>query len=837
MAIIKCKMCGGDLELIEGSSVCECEYCGTKQTVPTADNDKKLTLFARANRLRAANEFDKAAGVYENLVADFPEEAEAYWGLVLCRYGIEYVDDPATGKKIPTCHRSSFDSILEDEDFEQACENADAIARRVYREEAKAIEDIRRGILEISGREEPYDIFICYKETDDSGDRTVDSVLAQDVYDALTEKDYRVFFSRVSLEDKLGTEYEPYIFAALNSARVMLVFGTDYEHFNAVWVKNEWSRFLALMAGGQKKVLIPCYKDVDAYDMPKEFQRLQAQDMGKVGAVQDLLRGIGKILPKQGETVDQAVPQAQVTSPLSERGMLFLEDGDYIKAHEYFERALDSNPRDSRAYLGKVFAALRIASLREMEEKTIDLDSFKDFSRAMQFAEAEELDKLKELHDRATKKLQIKRVCTALAAKVKDEEERLERERREAEERLERERQAEEAARKEAEQQALLEQAREKAELVVAAISAKQNNVPSMQGQLDAAKQRAVALDKVCAEYDDVKEEIDQLRVATETLESQQEQLQGKRKRLGFFSGKEKKQIDAALAELERSIQSNREKAQETAQKLSGYSTKEAAEKALLTEKQTVIELQQKIEMLKDQGKGEYSYEQAVKMLKNDPYVNNAVFLKYPRMILDLAEQNNSVHLYFGRYPQAEDGEVSPIEWEVLFREPRRALLISKKGLHAISYDYYSYEDVTWEKCRLRSWLNSTFLNTAFSAEEQAMIPTVTVFADADPSNKYNTRPGNDTQDQLFLLSVPQANRYFSSDADRQCAPTAYAKATGCYVSDSGFCWWWLRSPSKIMYRAAAAVVAPDGDVGGNGNYADKDDHAVRPALWINLES
>ena len=112
MAIIKCKMCGGDLTLVEGQSVAECEYCGSRQTVPAADNEKKLTLFARANRLRAACEFDKAAGIYESIVADFPEEAEAYWGLVLCKYGIEYVDDPASGKKIPTCHRSSFDRAI-----------------------------------------------------------------------------------------------------------------------------------------------------------------------------------------------------------------------------------------------------------------------------------------------------------------------------------------------------------------------------------------------------------------------------------------------------------------------------------------------------------------------------------------------------------------------------------------------------------------------------------------------------------------------------------------------------------------------------------------------------
>ena len=361
MSVIKCKMCGGDLELIEGSSVAVCEYCGSQQTVPAADNEKKLTLFARANRLRLACEFDKAAGVYESIVADFPTEAEAYWGLVLCRYGIEYVDDPATGKKIPTCHRSSFDSVMEDSDFEQALENADAVARRVYRDEAKAIEELRRGIVEVSGKEPPYDIFICYKETAEDGQRTVDSVIAQDVYDALTEKGYRVFFSRISLEDKLGTEYEPYIFAALHSAKIMLAFGTDYEYYNAVWVKNEWSRFLQLMTKDKSKHLIPCYKNLDAYDMPKEFAKLQAQDMGKVGAMQDLLRGIGKILPKEQPAI--VVQEKVVTgdgsnkiTSLLDRGYMALEDGDWAKADSFFEDVLNNDSKNAQAYLGKTLA-------------------------------------------------------------------------------------------------------------------------------------------------------------------------------------------------------------------------------------------------------------------------------------------------------------------------------------------------------------------------------------------------------------------------------------------------------------------------------------------------
>ena len=257
MAVLKCKMCGGELTIDTGSTICECEYCGSKQTIPGTDDEKRLKLYERANRLRFECEFDKAAGVYEAIVADYQDEAEAYWGLVLCKYGIEYVDDPGTHKKIPTCHRSSFESVMDDANFELVMENSDTLARGLYREEAKRIEEIRKGILEVSSTEEPYDIFICYKETTEGGQRTIDSVIAQNVYEELTERGYRVFFSRITLEDKLGQEYEPYIFAALNSAKVMLAFGTSYEYFNAVWVKNEWGRFLQLIAAGQKKTLIP----------------------------------------------------------------------------------------------------------------------------------------------------------------------------------------------------------------------------------------------------------------------------------------------------------------------------------------------------------------------------------------------------------------------------------------------------------------------------------------------------------------------------------------------------------------------------------------------------
>lgn len=404
MAILKCKMCGGDLDVVEDTKIIECEYCGTKQTVPDVNNEKKLNLFNRANRLRMVGEFDKAEAIYENIIAEFPEEAEAYWGLCLCNYGIEYVDDPTTAKKIPTCHRTSFNSIQKDEKFELALEYADVVAQKIYRDEAREIDRLMNEILAISANEKPYDVFICYKETDDKGGRTVDSVMAQDIYDALTAKGLKVFFARITLEDKLGRQYEPYIFGALNSAKVMLSIGTKYEYFHAIWVKNEWSRFLKLMVKDKSKVLIPCYKDIDAYDMPEEFKQLQAQDIGKIGAIQDLVRGIEKLVVPENVSNMQGIQQntVQITGPnvdaLMKRGYMALEDSEWNKAKKYFDQVLNVNAECAEAYLGLAMAD-GLCSTKKALVYT-EGHKNKNYQRAKQFADENLLQELNEYEEK-----------------------------------------------------------------------------------------------------------------------------------------------------------------------------------------------------------------------------------------------------------------------------------------------------------------------------------------------------------------------------------------------------------------------------------------------------
>ncbi|MEG1678248.1 MAG: hypothetical protein RR379_11295, partial [Clostridia bacterium] len=180
--IFKCKMCGGDLQIQQGATVAECESCGTVQTLPKLDNERKANLFDQANQFRRNNEYDKAMSIYEQLLTESAADAEAYWSLVLCRYGIEYVEDPATHKRMPKVNRAQSTSILADADYQAALEHADAVQRSIYQQEAAAIEALQKDILAISSKEELFDVFICYKETDANGRRTPDSVLANDLY-------------------------------------------------------------------------------------------------------------------------------------------------------------------------------------------------------------------------------------------------------------------------------------------------------------------------------------------------------------------------------------------------------------------------------------------------------------------------------------------------------------------------------------------------------------------------------------------------------------------------------------------------------------------------------
>lgn len=382
MISYNCKMCGAVLEVSENDKICTCKYCESVQTLPRLTDDKKNKLFARADHFRRNNEYDKAIALVDEMLNEDATDSEIYWYRILCTYGIEYVEEG--GKRVPTINRMQYKSVFADENYKEALKYADDSQLGIYEEEAKKIDYLQRNILKIAQRENPFDVFLCYKRTDDEGNRTIDSVMANDLYHQLKQEGFKVFFAEITLENKLGKDYEPYIFSALNSAKVMLVIGTNVEYFSAPWVKNEWSRFLNIANEKGDRQLIPCYKNVNPLDLPEEFSHLQLQDMSKIGFVTDIIRGIKKIVNKKinnnfSSGVDMMVDLAAEIeiepnpNEVYKRGVFAIEDNDWNKATEMFTYAENLEPTSVKKALKREMTVCHFETYKEYEEYHMNL--------------------------------------------------------------------------------------------------------------------------------------------------------------------------------------------------------------------------------------------------------------------------------------------------------------------------------------------------------------------------------------------------------------------------------------------------------------------------------
>lgn len=816
----KCKMCGGTVEFEQGATVGVCDSCGTKQTLPRLDDDKKANLYDRANHFRRNNEYDKAMGIYEQILAEDNTDAEAYWSLVLCRYGIEYVEDPATHRRVPTVNRAQYMSVSADEDYKSALKYADAYQRAIYEQEAKTIDEIQKGILEISSKEEPFDIFISYKETDDSGRRTPDSVLANDLYHQLTNEGFKVFFSRITLEDKLGTAYEPYIFSALNSAKVMVVIGTKPEYFNAVWVKNEWSRYLALVKKSDgKKMLIPAYRDMDPYDLPEEFSHLQAQDMSKLGFMQDLIRGIKKIVqadepkPVVKETVVVNGGSANV-APLLKRVFMFLEDSNWEEADEYCEKVLDQDPENAQAYLGKLMAELKVRKPEQLADCKTPFDKSINYQKVIRFGDEKLTKTLTGYLNRISEQYEFDRKNGIYESAV---------------------RQLNEATFTED-----FKSARDTFQSISGFKDADALAAKAEDSRKDAIYDRAVKfMDKNnklryadaigffndIPDWKDAKEQIEICKKRISEIEAE-ERTKAETQRIATQKAKRKTKIIMSIFVLAicavfisvvfygKVITPYR--AYNTAMEL--FDAGKYSEAAAAFEKIS-------------------NYKDSARIIKTlEKKVAENLFITQKSSLVDVTIGKTVKFGYYEQDNNVENGK-EEIEWEVLDVENKKALLISKYALDCQRYNSRS-AGVTWESCTLRNWLNDTFLNQAFTPYHQEEILSSTVTADKNP--QYETEPGNATTDKVFLLSTTEAEKYFSTEEERKCVPTEHAKANCAYTSSSytkdgaATCMWWLRAPGNSQNYAAN--VFSDGSIYYFGNYVYYAYSCVRPAMWINLE-
>ena len=344
----KCAKCGaGELEPLGDGRKAICAYCNAVMVLPTLNPE----AFNQANELRLRQDFDQAEMAFQRIVSENPEDSESYWNLVLSRYGIEFVED-RDGSRVPTCHRMSYQSILDDPDYQKALHYADGFSHRMYQDDAAKIDRILKRAAQIAQTQPSYDIFISYKETDENKHRTEDSAIAQNIYDALKEKhpDLKIFLSRVTLkETAAGLEYEPIIFSALNTAKVMILVGTSRENLEGTWVKNEWSRYRKMMDKNKDKKMAIVYKGMNpGKDFPKELRLFSIQATEAAGFyLQDFITGIEDLLgiKKNAPIIDSAriyqTGSSRQVANLLVRADQALELNRLDEARGFFEKALE----------------------------------------------------------------------------------------------------------------------------------------------------------------------------------------------------------------------------------------------------------------------------------------------------------------------------------------------------------------------------------------------------------------------------------------------------------------------------------------------------------------
>ena len=296
-----CNICGANYEYRNGRWVCPA--CGAYKPEELS-NEEVTLLYNAAQKLRLCD-FDEAEKAYTDIIEKYPKNPNGYWGRLMSRYGIKYEED-FDGRKIPTCYATSIESVITDKDYHKAIELADEDIRAYYILQAEYIEKVRKEWVEKARKEKPYDIFICYKDSDIANgiERTQDSHDAQDLYMHLKDQGYRVFYSRDSLRNKVGEKYEPYIFNALSTASVMIVFGSSADYITSTWLKNEWHRYYKKMNAGEKpanSLLVACC-GFPASELPYALSSRQCFAAKSPSFYLELDKRVGEIIQKRNET-------------------------------------------------------------------------------------------------------------------------------------------------------------------------------------------------------------------------------------------------------------------------------------------------------------------------------------------------------------------------------------------------------------------------------------------------------------------------------------------------------------------------------------------------------
>ncbi|MBE6713168.1 MAG: TIR domain-containing protein [Ruminococcaceae bacterium] len=386
----RCKICGAPLELSNTSRYVECDYCNSKFELDP-NRAAYANHYSIADDAWGRKDFEEALKHYLAITEMDNLQSEAHWGAALCRYGIAYEIDPVSGEKMPTCNLINQESIFNDKNYLSAIKHASPENAEKYLKRAQEIERISAEFLKIVENQPPYDVFISYKRNDDRGARTIDSEYAMKLYLFLKDKGLRVFFAEETLNGIAGSLFEPHIFAALHSAKVMVLFASCREYVESTWVKNEWQRFLKLMEADPEKALMPAYFGDPRKVLPERLQPLQSFHAGATAFVEEVLENIKKkqnnnVLKER--TVSAGASLATFDS-LLERAFMLAGDGEFEKAAKQLEKVLDIDPKCARAYLCNLMVEFRVTKESDLGLLMQRIDLSPNYRKVMDFGSEE----------------------------------------------------------------------------------------------------------------------------------------------------------------------------------------------------------------------------------------------------------------------------------------------------------------------------------------------------------------------------------------------------------------------------------------------------------------
>lgn len=297
MSRLVCSTCGAEL-VLERKNLYVCPYCGNHYSVEK--NDPPSETLRLANACRESFDFAKAESLYLSLAKSNPDGdlSDVYWGLFLLEQRCVFEDDER-GNRFPSFYDIVPYDIEQSQYLKLAVKNAEVHGEsekaESYRTLAKRMQQLKLKYQTIKRTVKPYDIFICFKKNTAQNAVTPDYKLAYELYNRLS-KNYNVFFSERSLNNIVVREYEPNIYYALYTSKIMLLLCSRRDYIDAQWVRNEWSRYREISKNSaESKVIIPIFVDGFMPDfLPDELRSCQGvrADVNLMANLSEMIAGI-----------------------------------------------------------------------------------------------------------------------------------------------------------------------------------------------------------------------------------------------------------------------------------------------------------------------------------------------------------------------------------------------------------------------------------------------------------------------------------------------------------------------------------------------------------------